>query len=113
MEVWGKYKHVAHLWAAYIHLKGLPISVKTDPFEHAIQEIDLSTMLFLARQYERFVVEFFNGEKVGRVPRETIKPFRARFHDWNLDDVFQVEIPLPKDLIDSFKSNGSRYYPDA
>ena len=93
-ENWKRYQRVSHLWAAYVYLKGLP--VRPRPTDHVFECIDLSVLLFIARQYERFVTEFFDGQKVGLVPREEISPFRARYYDWNQDDVCALEILEPR-----------------
>lgn len=95
-DVWKRYQRVSHLWAAYIILKGLP--VHPHPADEVLQDIDLSVLMVLARQYERFIVEYFDGQKFGKVLREQIEPFRARYFDWNSDDVLAFEIPIPKNI---------------
>lgn len=110
-EVWKSYQSVAHLWAAYVHLRGMTVEARLG--SHLLEDIDLSVLLFLARQYERFVVSFFDGEKSGRITRETVFPLRARYHDWSCDDVFAVDIPQPKGLKEFVEKKGAEYYPDA
>jgi len=109
---WKDYQQVSHLWAAYIHLAldGNPTCI--GPKDHVLENVDISVMLFLARQYERFVGDFFNGEKVGKSVRKIFSPFRVRYFDWNEDDVLKVDIP-EVEHISSWATGASKdYVPD-
>ena len=92
--IWKNYQRVSHLWAAYIHivLDGNPTLVL--PSDHVLCGIDFSVLLFLARQYERFLANLTLDEKKGKkLVQGRIDPFRARYFDWNQDDVFAMDIP--------------------
>ena len=114
---WKRYQRVAHLWAAYVTLKRLPI--RPVPTEHVLAAVDISVFLFLARQYERFVTEFFDGKKsepteggAKAVPREKIVPLQVRYCDWNFDDVLQVEIPKLDQVSDWVFETVKSYIPE-
>lgn len=109
---WKDYQRVSHLWAAYIHLAqdGNPTCI--GPKDHVLDCVDVSVMLFLARQYERFVGDFFNGEKVGKSLREKFSPFRVRYFDWNRDDVLKVDIPKVEHISGWATEASKDYVPD-
>jgi hypothetical protein len=93
-KIWKDYQRVSHLWAAYIHiaLDGNPTLVL--PNDHFLTSIDISVLLFLARQYERVLENLtLNEMKDGKSVPGKVKPFRARYWDWNSDDVFVMDIP--------------------
>jgi len=106
-KIWKRYQRVSHLWAAYIHLRGAPTTSQIA--SHPLEDMDISVMLFLARQYERFMVKFFNGTTSGRTDRKLITPFQARYCDWNSDDPLEVVIPQPNFLVEIVRENTKNY----
>jgi hypothetical protein len=88
---WKSHKKVSHLWAAYTHLKGRNDLPK--PGEHIFEDVDVSVLLFLARQYERFIAQYFVGGKTKQMEIESLSAFRVRYFDWCKDDVLHVDIP--------------------
>lgn len=93
-KIWKDYQRVSHLWAAYIHiaLDGNPTLIL--PQDHVFDSVDISVLLFLARQYERIFDKLTLDEKKGAnsVPVK-VKPFCARYFDWNSDDVLAMDVP--------------------
>ena len=100
-KIWRSHQAVSHLWAAYIHLKGLPI--EPDPNDSDVDILDdipVSVFLLIARQYERFMNDFFNGTKEGNMTRELIRPLRVRYHDWNNEDPLEFDIKQPNYIVE-------------
>jgi hypothetical protein len=107
---WDAYKSVSHIWAAYIHLRELPI--KPDPFSDVLEDIPISVLLLLARQYERFIVQYFDGEFDGKIERECITPFQVRYHDWNTDDPLPIKLEIPEYIVDIVTDAAKSYTAD-
>jgi hypothetical protein len=105
-KIWKRYQRVSHLWASYIHLTTV---TKSKLHRHPLEGIDISVMLLLARQYERFITEFFDGEKSIRAEKELITPFKVRYHDWNSDDPLKLTIPKFEFVDDFVRENVPNY----